>query len=142
MERGILIALIVYFACCSTAQAQQYEFGNVQIKDIKQDGESEWQSSQVQARIITLSHQRFELELFDSPSTKTPTLSYEVRYQNTDSSVYKYNIILLNGVLLVNPGDGDFIETTTPLQEMALGQPGTIAINEDVLKGIVIYKME
>ena len=53
-----------------------------------------------------------------------------------------YNIILLNGVQLMNPGSGDFIETTTPLKDMAYGKPGTIAINEDVLEGIVIYKLE
>ncbi len=142
MERGLLIALIVHFAFSLTAQAQQHKFDNIHIKDIKQNEESDWQSSQVQAKIITLSHQRFELELYDNSSRKTPTLSYEVRYNNTDSTVYQYSIILLNGVQLVNPSAGDFIETTTPLEEMAKGKPGTIAINEDVLQEIVIYKME
>jgi len=142
MKKRLLIAMLVYFASCLIAQGQQHTFDHIQIKDIKKDQESDWQPSQVVAKIITLSHQRFEIELFDNLTRKTPTLSYEVRYNNTDSTVYQYNIILLNGIQLVNPGVGDFIETNTPLEDMAQGKSGTIAINEDILQEIVIYKME
>ncbi len=141
MEKKFLLAFLICFLSGLAAQAQHI-FDDVYIKDITRDEESDWQTSQVRIQIIALSHERFELELYDNQTRKTPTLSYEVKFNDTDSAVYMYNIILLNGVQLVNPGPGDFIETTTPLKEMARGLPGTVAINEDVLQEIVIYKME
>ena len=141
MERMIL-TLGVTWLCFNLSLAQQHTFKEIQIKDITKDHESEWQSSQVQARIISLSHDRFEIELYDNPERKAPTLSYEVKYHGSDEKINVYRIMLLNGVQLVNPGPGDIIETSTPLEEMAKGNPGTVAINEDALKELVIYKME
>ena len=61
------------------ALGQLHVFDQVQIKDITKENESEWQASQVQVKIIGLSHQRFEIELYDGSTQTDPTLSYGVK---------------------------------------------------------------
>ena len=68
--------LLVIFFNSLILLGQQHTFQKVQIKDITKDHESDWQASQVQVKIIGLSHQRFEIELYDNPTRKAPTLSY------------------------------------------------------------------
>ena len=141
MKKTILIAALGIF-CLGEVMGQEHLYSNVQIKDVMLNVESEWQASQIRAKVINIGDSAYRVELYDKPTLDQPTLYYDLSYESFDSKTFRYELRALNGTPIVNSGPGDYIRTTHSLKDMAQGTGGSIAINEYVLHEIVIYKLK